>query len=130
MLALDTDGSIREEVDIFQVVLESVGPVVDISLGEKYSVVLTKSGDIWRVGGDGRELVKIEFPIGREFNISFVAACESLALFATKDGNVFSFGQKLGETSLIELGGVEEAVKKPVKMIKSKDTVLVHFQFA
>ena len=83
-------------MDIFQVVLESVGPVVDISLGEKYSVVLTKSGDIWRVGGDGRELVKIEFPIGREFNISHVAACESLALFATKDGNVFFFWAETG----------------------------------
>ena len=50
-------------------------------------------------------------------------ACESLALFATKDENVFSFGKTQGEPSMIELGGVEESVKKPVKMIKSKDTV-------
>jgi hypothetical protein len=91
MLALDMDGSIREEVDMFQVVLELVGPVVDISLGEKYSVVLTRSGDIWRVGGDGRELVKIEFPIGSEYNICLMADCESLALFATKDGNVMIY---------------------------------------
>jgi hypothetical protein len=86
---------------------------VDISLGEKYSVVLINLGDIWRVGRDGRELVKIEILIGREYNISFVVDCESLALFATKDENMFSFWQKLGETILIELGRVNEAVKKP-----------------
>ena len=61
MLALDVDGSMRHEVDRFQMVLESLGPVLNISLGEKYSVVLTKS-EHQRVGGDGRELVKIEFP--------------------------------------------------------------------
>ena len=41
----------------------------------------------------------------------------------------FYFGKTQGEPSMIELGGVEEAVKKTAKIIKSEDTVLIHFQF-
>ena len=129
LLGLDKEGSRKEEVDTFQTVLETLAPVADISLGDQYSVVLTKSGDIWRIGGEGRVVIKIEIPTSKSYNIGFVAACESLAFFATSDGNVFSFGEKQGNTKLVEFEEMKEKAKKPHKMVKTKDTVVIHFKF-
>ena len=129
LIALDAEGSRREEVDTFQTVLEYIGPVVDVSLGEKYSLVLTKSGEIWRLGGEGREVIKVSIPAEKEYSICFLAACDSMAVFAAKDGKVYSLGQKQSGAGMKELEGVDETTKKPVKIIKSKDTFVIHFQF-
>ena len=128
LLSLDKGGERREEVNIFEEVLSSLGPVIDISLGEKYSLVLTKRQEIWRVGGEQRDILKIQLSSKPNFKIQSLVASSYLALFTTEDGTIYSFDRKQEKVKMMDLKSFGELTKKPVKMVAARNNVLLHFQ--
>ena len=131
LLGLDKGGGKIEETNKFQVTLLSLGPVQYLSQGEKYSLLLTKAGEVWKVGGESREITKIVFPVSPKYKIELVAACDSLALFALEDGQIFSLSKRefnWANAELVDLKGLPETQKKPIKMETSKDLAVIHIQ--
>ena len=130
LLGLDSEEGIVEEVDMFRGVLGGAVPVVDISMGDNYSIVLTKAGQVWIVGGDTREVVRVEVDseVLKHGSLCFVAACHSLAVVVTQDGTVFSLKKEDGSASKVISEGAKGGLRTPVKMIKSQDSFVILYK--
>ena len=53
-LGLDTETKTMDMIDIFTPVLAHLGPIQIMDIGIECSLVLTKSGNVFRVGGHTR----------------------------------------------------------------------------
>ena len=84
-LGLDTDtGPPVSRVNVFRPVLGHIGPVLTMDIGNAVSLVLTRSGELWRLGGDNRTCVKLD--LGLE--VCLVSALAHMGLVVTPGGEV------------------------------------------
>ena len=95
------------------------------SVGCHCTVVLSKAGRVYQLGGEDRTVTEIKLTE----EISLVAALLTSAVLLTNTGTIISiqFGKKKTK-SKIKFDELEERSMKPVLLVKHKDTCLLHFQ--
>ena len=127
-LGLDTSGHTLDQSSILTP-LTSLGPVLDISIGETCSLVVTRgSRDVWRLGGEARTVTKLDLGLD---NVGLVVALPTSGALLTSQGQLYSFGyRKCNKTRLaFDEERERNKQKQPLKLIKNnKGTCLLHFQ--
>ena len=126
-LGLDSPGHTVERSSLLTP-LPSLGPVLSLSIGENYSLVLSRSREVWRLGGEGRAVTRLDLGLD---NVGLVVALSSYGALLTSQGHLYTFGYRKVNKTRISFGEERERnkQKQPLKMIKNnKGTCLLHFQ--
>ena len=120
-LGLDTDN-----VDTFTPVLTHLPPIRDISISGHCSLVLTRTGEVYRVGGDTRTVTRLDLGLDR---VVMVAALTQVGLVITAQGTLHSVTFKQGNKKQVEFVDDGPRMKKPLRIEKNdKNSCLIHFQ--
>ena len=125
-LGLDTEtGPPVTRADVFRPVLSHVGPILDIDIGLAVSLVLTRSGEVWRLGGDSRTCVRLE--LGLE--VSLVSALAHTGLVVTPGGELYTVTYKRGSKTRVEVEAEVTSKMRPIRLEKNNESLcLVHYQ--
>lgn len=125
-LGLDTDtGPPVSRVTVFRPVLGHIGPVLAMDIGNAVSLVLTRSGEVWRLGGDNRTCVRLE--LGLE--VILVSALAHTGLVVTPGGELYTLTYKRGNKTRIEMEAELTNTMRPTRIEKNSESLcLVHYQ--
>ena len=124
-LGLDSAGHTVERTNTMTPV-SGLGPVLNISIGTGCSLVVTRAREVVRLGGEGRNVTKVE--LGLE-NVALVAALPSLGVLLTREGEFFSFSYKKYNKTKLAFDEERKKQKQPLKLIKNNQgTCVLHFQ--
>ena len=120
-LGLDTDN-----IDTFTPVLTHLPPIRDISISGHCSLVLTRTGEVYRVGGDTRTVTRLDLGLD---TVVMVAALTQVGLVLTDQGTLHSVTFKQGNKKQVEFVDDGPRMKKPLRIEKNdKNSCLIHFQ--
>ena len=120
-LGLNTDN-----VDMFTPVLTHLPPVRDVSISGHCSLVLTRTGEVYRLGGDTRTITRLDLGLD---NVVMVAALTQVGLVLTSQGELHSITFKQGNKKHVEFVDDGPRKKKPLRIEKNdKNSCLIHFQ--
>ena len=125
-LGLDTEtGPPVTRANEFRPVLSHIGPVLTMDIGNAVSLVLARSGQVWRLGGDSRTCVRLE--LGLE--VCLVSALAQVGLVVTPGGEVYSLRYKRGNKTRIEVEAELTGSMRPATIANNSESLcLVHYQ--
>ena len=126
-LGLDTPGHTVENSSLLTPLL-SLGPVLNLSIGESCSLVLSRSREVWRLGGEGRAVTRLDLGLD---SVGLVVALPTSGALLTTQGHLYTFGYRKSNKTRINIEEERERNKQkiPLKFIKNnKGTCLLHFQ--
>ena len=78
-----------------------LGAVRDVSLGGRSSLVLTRQGEVWRLGGEARTVTRLDLGLGPGHSVSLVAALATTGLVVTSTGSLYSVSYKRGSKNQV-----------------------------
>ena len=118
-LGLDTEtGPAVSGVTVFR-------PVLAMDIGNAVSLVLTRSGEVWRLGGDNRTCVRLELGLC----VCLVSALAHTGLVVTPGGELYTLTYKRGNKTRIEVDAELTATMRPTRIAKNSESLcLVHYQ--
>ena len=118
-LGLDTEtGPPVSGVTVFR-------PVLAMDIGNAVSLVLTRSGEVWRLGGDNRTCVRLELGLC----VCLVSALAHTGLVVTPGGELYTLTYKRGNKTRIEVDAELTATMRPTRIEKNSESLcLVHYQ--
>ncbi len=125
-LGLDTEtGPPVSRVTVFRPVLSHIGPVLAMDIGNAVSLVLTRSGEVWRLGGDNRTCVRLELGL----QVCLVSALAHTGLVVTPGGDLYTLTYKRGHKTRIEVDAELTTTMRPTRIEKNSESLcLVHYQ--
>ena len=125
-LGLDSLSHIVEKINVMTPVA-GLGPVLTVSLGTSCSLVVTRSGEMLRLGGEARAVTKIDLGLD---NVALVAALPTMGALLTRDGEFYSFNYKKCNKTKLTFDEERNKQKQPLKLIKNNQgsSCILHFQ--
>ena len=125
-LGLDTEtGPPVSGVTVFRPVLSHIGPVLAMDIGNAVSLVLTRSGEVWRLGGDNRTCVRLDLGLC----VCLVSALAHTGLVVTPGGELYTLTYKRGNKTRIEVDAELTATMRLTRIAKNSESLcLVHHQ--
>ena len=78
-----------------------LGAVRAVSLGGRSSLVLTRRGEVWRLGGEARTVTRLDLGLGPGTSVSLVAALATTGLVVTSTGSLYSVSYKRGNKNQV-----------------------------
>ena len=126
-LGLDTPSHSVENTNVMTPVA-NLGPVSIISIGTSCSLVLTRAGEVIRLGGEGRTVSKLDLGLD---SVAQVAALPNLGCLLTSSGEFYTFGYKKCNKTRLTFEDGRNKQKQPLKLIKNNQGICVlHFQLS
>ena len=89
--------------------------------------MLTRSGEVWRVGGDHRTVTRLE--LGLDGVPAQLVAMVQVGVVVTDTGTIYSVSYKNKEKHLIQTQDSDQVRRRPVRIEKnnSKSVCYLHF---
>ena len=112
-LGLDTPGHTVENSSLLTPLL-SLGPVLNLSIGESCSLVLSRSREVWRLGGEGRAVTRLDLGLD---SVGLVVALPTSGALLTTQGHLYTFGYRKSNKTRINIEEERErAAASPPKL--------------